>query len=555
MMKSTHKLDSLVFKFLLIILSLTGIYILFFGQTNSDAQIIQCQDKSFNKGWFYYDSNGNEVQIPSLPANISSSDNKSAIYHRLPPEQKNCQSFCFYSHHQNVRIKLNDQIIYTYQNKIKPKNILSYHPVYNLVTLPPVSSESIICIETEALLKSTAGDFEEAFYGDKTQILFTIIWKHITNFFLGVMFIIVSIFLFGTHNLFAHTNKKDYTLLHLGLLTFGIGCWQLDDSSLLLFFTGKLHFLWCLKYLSQLFIPLFTLLFMRSISVKKDNKFLRIFFWITVTIVSTQYVLQIFGIRALTNTNFASHVVYLATCIYAFKILARGELIKNSKLKYLFILSMIFSMTIFAFTAVSLFNNKFFNSLMSFGIAFCFIWMILITYQKELKIFEEVNKAAMYKTLAFVDIATGVNNKTAWYTLIDNFNEQTRPQGEYCLIVFDMNNLKKLNDNYGHLIGDKVIKAFCDCLVKVVGTMGKIYRIGGDEFVCVCNNFHRENIMTMLHNFDEAIANQEECEHKFSAAYGFEFFTPHSPADFKKALESADEKMYNAKVAMKAARK
>ena len=553
-MKQQVSLNSLVFRVLLIIFSLTGIFILFTGRNSTNARIIQYQDKSFNTGWFYYDERGNEIQIPTLPKYIPNAGKKSAIYHNLPASDEKNQSICFYSHHQNVKIKLNTQVIYSFENKIFPKNLLTFHPAYNLVSLPPILQDSVICIETEALIPSANGDFEDVFFGDTTQILFTIIWKHINNFFLGVMFIVISIFLFGTHHLFSHTNKKDYTLLHLALLTFAIGLWQLDDSTLLLFVTGYTPLLWCLKYLSQLFMPLFTILFIRSISTKNDNNFLKIFFWGTITIVVLQYILQFMGIRALTNTIYASHFVYLTACIYALKVLLSEELIKNSILKYLFFFSMIFSMIIFAFTIVSLFNNRFFNSLMSFGIAFTFIWMILITYQKELIIFEEVNKANMYKTLAFVDIATGVNNKTAWYTLIDNFNEKTAPQGEYCLILFDMNNLKKLNDNFGHLVGDKVIKAFCDCLVKVVGNSGTIYRIGGDEFVCVCNNFYRENIMTMLHHFDEAVSNQEESDHKFSAAYGYEFFTPHNTTDFKKALDSADEKMYNAKVAMKAAR-
>ena len=99
-----------------------------------------------------------------------------------------------------------------------------------------------------------------------------------------------------------------------------------------------------------------------------------------------------------------------------------------------------------------------------------------------------------------------------------------------------------------------MIKSFCNCLVNVVGNMGKIYRVGGDEFICICQNFYRENIMTMLHHFDEAVKNQEETEYKFSAAYGYEFFTPHTTADFKKAIERADEKMYAMKQEMKAAR-
>jgi len=104
------------------------------------------------------------------------------------------------------------------------------------------------------------------------------------------------------------------------------------------------------------------------------------------------------------------------------------------------------------------------------------------------------------------------------------------------------------------LTGDKVIKSFCDALVKVVGDNGSVYRIGGDEFVCLCYNQYRETIMTILYQFDKEVENQEDSEHKFSAAYGFEYFTPRSSADFYKALVRADERMYEKKVEMKASR-
>lgn len=553
-MKGKIDPKSLALRILLTALILTGIYVLLIGHNTTDARIIQYQEKFFNKGWFYYDKEGNEIAIDSLPVHIQTDGMKSAIFHRLTEFEDGRTSVCFYSQHQNVKLKLNNQIIYEYKTEAVPKTIMSYRPVYNFTDLPPIPAGSLLCIETEAVIPSSAGDYEEVFFGDTAQILFTILLKHINSFLLGVMFIVISVLLFGTHHLFSHTNKKDYTLLHLALLTFTIGVWQLDDSTLLLFFTGYLPLLWCCKYLSQLFIPIFTYFFVKSISPKTNSKFLNVFFWITIAAVAVEYILQITGIKAITNTLFISHFIYLTACIYTLRILFKEDWIKVSKLKYLFIGSMILSTVIFAFTAISMFNNKFFSSMMSFGLAFTFISMILITYQKELKLFEEMNLVNMYKHLAFVDIATGVNNKTAWYTLVENFNETTRPQGEYCMIVFDMNNLKKLNDNFGHLIGDKVIKSFCECLIKIFGTNGAIYRIGGDEFVCICHNISREKVQKLLQNFDESVLTQEETEHKFSAAYGYEFFTPHSPADFNKALNAADEKMYNAKVAMKAAR-
>ena len=102
---------------------------------------------------------------------------------------------------------------------------MSYRPVYNFTDLPPIPAGSLLCIETEAVIPSSAGDYEEVFFGDTAQILFTILLKHINSFLLGVMFIVISVLLFGTHHLYSHMYKKDYTLLHLALLTFTISVW------------------------------------------------------------------------------------------------------------------------------------------------------------------------------------------------------------------------------------------------------------------------------------------------------------------------------------------
>ncbi|MBQ4378561.1 MAG: GGDEF domain-containing protein [Treponema sp.] len=551
---NSDKIKNSIANALVTIFILTGIFVIFMGQGSQRVKLITREPKSFDKGWYYYTNYDEKTFIPALPAKIPTQNGTVNIYHRLRAFEDGNTTLCFYSEHQDVTIRINHKVIYSFNTHTKPKSIISYRPVYNVVHLPEIFTDSILSIETSSDIESCKGVQKRIMLGDSSQIFFSLIAEHIDSFLLGVLFIVSSIFLLCTNHLFTGANRKDYTLLHLALLTLCIGFWQLDDSTLLMFFTGNLPVLWCFKYLTQLFLPVFCYFFLKSIIEKPKSRFMGVIFWAIVLVVVVQFILQITGICALTDSIFASHFIYAATCIYTVVTLFREEWLKDSKLKYLLVFSMIFSVIIFIFTAFSLMNKQFFNSVMSWGLAVTFVAMILIAYQKELKLFESINKAETYKKLAFVDIATGVNNKTAWFTLVDNFNENTRVQGEYCLIVFDMNNLKKLNDNYGHITGDRVIKSFCDCLVKVVGDKGQIYRIGGDEFVCVCAGIYRENIVTILHYFDEEVAKQPESEYKFSAAYGYEFFTPKSSADFKTALDKADEKMYASKVAMKAAR-
>ena len=553
-MKKGSDFEILAFRILLAVFLLTGIYVLIAGRKIPSIPTIQKQEKTFNKGWYYINSNGAQVPIDSLPVRIPSKERKATIYHALTPFEDGETSICFYSHLQNVKIRINDEIVYDYKITTKPKTLIVYRSIYNIVDFPQITESSVISIESDAVVNSSAGEFEEIFIGDSAQIFLSIFFRHFDSFLLGVIFIVISFFLLGTSHLFSHNNQKDRTLLYLSCLTFFAGCWQLDDTTLLLLFTGYLPLLWCFKYLTQLLLPIFTFLFMKSILIKTNKRFMNFLFWLILVVLVIQYILQITGLRALTNTVFATQSIYFIVFIYAFISLSKEDWAKDSWLKYIFLLSMIISIIIFAFTAFSLFNNKFFSSIMSFGLGFTFLFMILLTYKKELKVLEEANQAETYKKLAFIDIATGVYNKTAWYTLADEFDEAKYPKGETCVMIFDMNNLKKVNDSLGHLVGDKMIKAFCNCLVKVIGENGKIYRVGGDEFVCVINGLSRENVMTILDQFDEAVKNQEESEYKFSAAYGYEFFTPHSPADFKNALKKADEKMYSKKLEMKLAR-
>ncbi len=553
-MKQDLNYEIIVLRVLLVVFLLTGIYVLIAGRNVPSAQTIQFQEQTFNKGWFYLDSAGSKIPIESLPARIPSVNKRATIYHTIAPFEGEKSSLCFYTHLQNVTIRLNDDIIYDYKVTTVPKTIMVYRSIYNFVDFPQTSKLSLLSIETEAIVNSTAGEFSEIFVGNSAQIFLTIFFRHFDSFLLGVMFIVISFFLFGTNHLFSHNNKNDRTLLYLSCLTLLAGFWQLDDTNVLLLFTGYLPLLWCFKYLTQLLLPIFTFLLVKSIHFNGSKRFMGFLFWLITIVLFTQYVLQMTGIKALTNTIFASQTLYLVIFIYAFISLSNEDWAKDSWLKYIFLLSMIISIIIFAFTAFSLFHNRFFSSIMSFGLGFTFISMILLTYKKELTIFEEASKAETYKKLAFIDIPTGVNNKTAWYTLVDTFDEKNYPKGETCLIIFDMNNLKKVNDSMGHLVGDKMIKAFCTCLVKTIDGKGKIYRIGGDEFICILNSIFREDVISLLAQFDEAVKNQEESEYKFSAAYGYEFFTPHSPSDFKQALKNADKKMYSKKLEMKLAR-
>ncbi len=103
------------------------------------------------------------------------------------------------------------------------------------------------------------------------------------------------------------------------------------------------------------------------------------------------------------------------------------------------------------------------------------------------------------KSMALQDYLTGLGNRTS-------FEQDTNKSIAICerqdiglvLIMFDMNNFKQVNDTYGHLDGDKVLRRFSQILKEAVRTTDTVYRLGGDEFAALLQPASEESAAVVL---------------------------------------------------------
>ena len=85
------------------------------------------------------------------------------------------------------------------------------------------------------------------------------------------------------------------------------------------------------------------------------------------------------------------------------------------------------------------------------------------------------------------DVLTGVLNR---YGLKKRIHELFNPDGEGYLCVVDIDDFKAINDAYGHMTGDLVLKAFGQCLCGIRNSY--VARLGGDEFFVFVNGIKEE---------------------------------------------------------------
>lgn len=174
---------------------------------------------------------------------------------------------------------------------------------------------------------------------------------------------------------------------------------------------------------------------------------------------------------------------------------------------------------------------------------------------KSLKIqFEYIN------SLVYYDSMTGAKNKRAFIDVRNEFNRKIseakdkNEKLEFGVIVFDVNNLKYLNDTFGHKEGDALIKNACSLITRIFSE-SPIFRIGGDEFVSVIAGKDFENRNELLTKFrsemDYLQANKSKASEQLSIASGIAVYDAKNDVEFQTVFERADEEMYKTKIAMK----
>ncbi len=156
------------------------------------------------------------------------------------------------------------------------------------------------------------------------------------------------------------------------------------------------------------------------------------------------------------------------------------------------------------------------------------------------------------------DSLTHVKNRTAYDKYVKYFQESVirGERTEYAIVYCDVNNLKVVNDKYGHEAGDAYIRNSCKMICDTF-KHSPVFRIGGDEFLSILINDDYKNRDRLLSEMKEEMKNREEKPDKYSPAArvsiacGMAVFEPEKDKDVMMVVNKADVLMYEEKARMK----
>ena len=163
---------------------------------------------------------------------------------------------------------------------------------------------------------------------------------------------------------------------------------------------------------------------------------------------------------------------------------------------------------------------------------------------------------------AYQDALTGVKNKGAYNVSSHMLNDAIHraspgQEPEFALVMLDCNDLKKINDQYGHEKGDLYLQTACELICRVF-THSPVFRMGGDEFAVILqkDDYHSRNELLILfdsyaHEINASASQPWEQAH---IAKGMAEYNPKKDISVESVLQRADERMYADKKRYKALR-
>jgi diguanylate cyclase (GGDEF)-like protein len=155
-----------------------------------------------------------------------------------------------------------------------------------------------------------------------------------------------------------------------------------------------------------------------------------------------------------------------------------------------------------------------------------------------------------HRTAARTDPLTGIANRRGFLEQTAVSPRAGTGEAPIAVLLFDLDHFKKINDQYGHAVGDRTLQIFAETAKAHIGAAGLVGRWGGDEFVAVLYDTAREAAATIADRiqraFEKAAADIEGRVVCATVSTGVAFSTQ-GPFELPAMLLQADQALYRAK--------
>ena len=488
------------------------------------------------------------VENTPLPAKYSVDANEEIIIsktfdHDFPDRM----SLRIRSSMQYMKIYVDEELIF--ENEKIDYNLLHAPEasVWYIVQLPSQVKGKTLKMTISSPVKAFSGLINPIIYGESGNLRLELISKR-----LGLLISSLILLFFGIIMLimFIILGKQlDNRLYYLSLFTISTNLWLLSEMDLFQFFTGNRFIVGGISFMLLTVIPVYLIKYLKEVVLTRYGKLLSAISFVYLVLFAVNLTLQLGGISFFMDLQVVVNAFILVSIVIVIVLLsydARHHKDKNS-IKYLKYLSFFLATVVIELLMFFIGDFNSISSLSSIGFIVFLTLLIMDSIKYLNEIIAKENESKLLRKLAFMDILTKGPNRTSFERDVDNILNSDIKRS-FRLVSADLNNLKLINDNYGHKEGDYAITSCYQCLKKGSRDMGQCYRLGGDEFACIIYDVDYGFYKEFVNIVEECIADISiDKPYELELAMGTGIYTNNDKETFEEFLHKVDLQMYENK--------
>ena len=442
-------------------------------------------------------------------------------------------SLVFYQVHHSVEIFSDGELVYS----LKPGENRSVPGVGSSWVVFPLYEKDEgreLRVVMTPLYSAVKGKVPEFYVGSSFEIFRSQIITDIPVIATSFLVLMAGLAFAGISLVTLIAFKQANSLIYLACFSMAIGLWKLTDmrsATLLMEFSPPL-----LSSVSLIMLPLAVasvLLFVQKEFRIKKYRLLDFACVCAPVVVALEMLMHVFGVMALRESLVLTHaLVGLAVAAGGSAVLMEWS--KNRKEFRMLVTSVCFMLCIAAslLDIAGYYISGSSNNSSSILIVF-FVYIMALGTTTMMELRQE----------ASVDFITGMYNRNRCNILIQ---EQTELSQKTCLMMFDINGLKNVNDTLGHEAGNELIRNFSKLLRRSMPARTFLGRYGGDEFIAVLNDCGEDTAGNLIAGFEETVTahNGENPELPVSYSVGYAVSAGEPGCTMQTLLTEADRKMY-----------
>ncbi len=465
---------------ILVILCILPILLTFFHRTTAqDSSIVT----KVSDGWYYLEDN---KQVPVLlPAVIKSDKDTLTLYHDGSGLEGSDISLETAAALYQVTISLNGEPVYTYHDGNFQRNDQMKSKILCVSSLGSIRASDRLSL---TYTKDAQSEFQlpEVYIGTGSNILLHLMKRQFFTLCIIMIMFLLGLFSAIQYLFSKHRGMSEKRLLYLASFLLLCGSWALTDSSFVQFFTeyneGILHFSFCCFMLFT--IPM--VYFLKETAEMNKYPAIDVLKIVLYANIILQLLLNFcFGIPMVDMLLITHLLIFAGTILLIYLLIKENRNRTTPSTKYYLCAFLI--LAFFGIASLILYwtlRFTYYQEVFECGILFFILMLLYEVVNDQLATLRTKAEAEVYQRLSREDGMTGLLNRRAFDEEMHTISMRKDVSSDLLLIFFDLNNLKKINDNHGHSSGDETIIATAKCLESVFRSFGTCYRIGGDEF-CV----------------------------------------------------------------------